>query len=496
MHIGEKIRYYREKEKMTQQEMADNLFMSDRTIGHYETGKRTPTLDILKNIAKVLKVELDDFFQEEAKRLMQLQYTYKEFIQILKTQSHCDAYGNITPVHFTSFLGSDRYYLKLKRDYNGSPMTYLIWLLDGFYLVPLRTERFDGENETYIDDGEIKKVSKSDVGYIQKASGRTYIKSNDERSFAESIYSSEIEKMDFKISHNLQDDLYAFIFYSTEGLYAFDYEEEKFYVKNKKGVIKIPYPEAVFDEFGFLEMESYRLKKPVILKNEEILIVKQYVFEKEKEARLLLNEYENTETMDIRKTLGERYRKKIAFVDKMKKILEVRELQDFCFLPTEEEVQIEREEEKEREKKQRNKINVSTIKANLNNKVIYVHEGGMFFNAIHSEMVERIGYQLIKTMEDRHLFLENVKEIMRTPYEPNIIMIKIDGDSVGMIDLIKKIRKMSKVVKIVPMVSLVSKETLIEYIKAGADHFIKTPTSEDMKEVCFSMLFTVKWWKE
>lgn len=304
--IRDKIRYFREKERYTQQELAEKLFLSDRAIGHYETGKRTPSIDTLKDISKCLKVELDEFFKDETKRLMQLQYTYREFRNMLFSFADQQANDNLEPKHFMMYMESDRYFIQLNREFMGSPMTYLVWLLDGFYLIPLKTEWWDGAYDTILDVFDIKKVSKADVDYIQKACGRTYIKSQNERSFAESIYKSMFDTMDFTIDNSTpEDDLLSFMVYETEGLFAFDYEKECFYAKNKDGIFKVDYFEGEYNNEGFLVVDFFYLDDRTQLRNEEIDALHEYVSLKDKEAKLLLNEFENTETLDARKTAGE-----------------------------------------------------------------------------------------------------------------------------------------------------------------------------------------------
>ena len=61
MKVGEVIRYYREKTGYSQKELAEKVHMSVRTIGHYETGTRSPSIEVMKQLAKVLHVRPADF---------------------------------------------------------------------------------------------------------------------------------------------------------------------------------------------------------------------------------------------------------------------------------------------------------------------------------------------------------------------------------------------------------------------------------------------------
>ncbi len=53
------LKYLRQREKLTQRELAEKLNLSFSTIGMYETGKRMPTLEIEEMIADYFNVSLD-----------------------------------------------------------------------------------------------------------------------------------------------------------------------------------------------------------------------------------------------------------------------------------------------------------------------------------------------------------------------------------------------------------------------------------------------------
>lgn len=56
MEIGEKIKFYRNRLRMTQKELAEKSGLSENSIQKYEQGTRTPKLHGLKKIAKVLNI--------------------------------------------------------------------------------------------------------------------------------------------------------------------------------------------------------------------------------------------------------------------------------------------------------------------------------------------------------------------------------------------------------------------------------------------------------
>lgn len=60
--IGNKIRYYRIKMKLTQEQLGEKLDTKKATISNYETGYRTPKQDDLFEIAYILNISIDDLF--------------------------------------------------------------------------------------------------------------------------------------------------------------------------------------------------------------------------------------------------------------------------------------------------------------------------------------------------------------------------------------------------------------------------------------------------
>lgn len=55
---GNIIKEFREKEKMTQSELADRLMVSNKTVSKWENGKGLPDISLLEPLAKALNVSL------------------------------------------------------------------------------------------------------------------------------------------------------------------------------------------------------------------------------------------------------------------------------------------------------------------------------------------------------------------------------------------------------------------------------------------------------
>lgn len=60
MNLNEKIKYYRNKLNLTQQELADSAGISLRALSNYERGSRVPSMEVLIKIAKALDVPVKE----------------------------------------------------------------------------------------------------------------------------------------------------------------------------------------------------------------------------------------------------------------------------------------------------------------------------------------------------------------------------------------------------------------------------------------------------
>lgn len=63
--ISKLIKEERKKRKLTQEELASILHVSNKTISKWETKKGTPSLDLLIPLSKFLNIELKDLLDEK-----------------------------------------------------------------------------------------------------------------------------------------------------------------------------------------------------------------------------------------------------------------------------------------------------------------------------------------------------------------------------------------------------------------------------------------------
>ncbi|MGM0123047.1 hypothetical protein IGI37_000413 [Enterococcus sp. AZ194] len=79
MNLGEQLKHYRKNRHLTQKQLADQLFVSDKTVSKWESGKGYPDLNTLPKIADLLNTTVDDLLNE---RMVPQYYEYKSARQI------------------------------------------------------------------------------------------------------------------------------------------------------------------------------------------------------------------------------------------------------------------------------------------------------------------------------------------------------------------------------------------------------------------------------
>ena len=65
MSIGNKIKEYRELNKMTQKDIAEILEVEPGTISKYETGMIEPNIESLKRLAETFSITVDELIKDE-----------------------------------------------------------------------------------------------------------------------------------------------------------------------------------------------------------------------------------------------------------------------------------------------------------------------------------------------------------------------------------------------------------------------------------------------
>ena len=60
MEFNEKLQLLRKQQEMTQEQLAEKLFVSRTAVSKWESGKGYPNIDSLRNLAEVFSVSIDE----------------------------------------------------------------------------------------------------------------------------------------------------------------------------------------------------------------------------------------------------------------------------------------------------------------------------------------------------------------------------------------------------------------------------------------------------
>lgn len=175
-YVGEKIKEFRLKRGMSQEELADLLGTTKQTVSRYETGERKANQDILFKLSEIFKVSIDDFFpskkENEAKEIV---FTKLPIVGTVSCGNGVLAYQDIDGYEEvpTSWLnGCEYFFVRAKGD---SMMNARI--MDGDLLLIRRQDDVEnGEIAAVLIDDEIvlKRVYKTNDTIILQSENPKY----------------------------------------------------------------------------------------------------------------------------------------------------------------------------------------------------------------------------------------------------------------------------------------------------------------------------------
>lgn len=64
MKFSEKIKSLRQKQSLSQQELAHKLYVSRQTVTKWESGKSLPDIPKLKKMSEIFKTDIDSFLSD------------------------------------------------------------------------------------------------------------------------------------------------------------------------------------------------------------------------------------------------------------------------------------------------------------------------------------------------------------------------------------------------------------------------------------------------
>ncbi len=218
MTIGEKLQYYRKKEKMSQEELGGKLLVSRQTISLWETGQTLPTLDNLIKLKEIFKVSIDELLceanedtgEEVPKESHTFKYSQEDLKQIYKgfvgdILKKAILWSTIPIVCWLWLFGGDA-------DYN------VMWFLLGVILTQdiLLFKSYKIRKKSW--QRRVKVLAINEYTYdVYDDYLILHIRRNDEIVRKSKIYYSAIDKV-----------------YYQRGYYSFDYEGQSFTIKKSE----------------------------------------------------------------------------------------------------------------------------------------------------------------------------------------------------------------------------------------------------------------------
>jgi len=149
--IGKNIRDLRMKQNMTQDELAEKLFVTRQTVSNYETGRSRPDIDMLASIAQALSTDANTLLYGPAPS-PNIKAALLKLIPAVVAAIAATVVYSVLYSHFDYLAG--RYFNTMPRLWLGAlgkPLVYLIYgwtvmqalsiLLKGPYISPEKARR-------------------------------------------------------------------------------------------------------------------------------------------------------------------------------------------------------------------------------------------------------------------------------------------------------------------------------------------------------------------
>ena len=108
-NIGHFIAELRKEKNMTQQELADKLYVTDRAVYHWENGRRLPDISLLKMLSEVFEISIMEILNGHRMSIKELE-NQKELIDKLinyenyKESVYLSKQGKLVPLYIIGFI--------------------------------------------------------------------------------------------------------------------------------------------------------------------------------------------------------------------------------------------------------------------------------------------------------------------------------------------------------------------------------------------------------
>ena len=138
MSIGNKIKQYREENKMTQKDIAEILEVEAGTISKYESGMIEPNIESLKRLAETFHITVDELLKEDEEKF---DVSKINILEVLREQKEMKLKGNL--YHNTQVI-----FAYNTNHIEGSKLTED----QTRYIYETNTILFEGETVASVDD--------------------------------------------------------------------------------------------------------------------------------------------------------------------------------------------------------------------------------------------------------------------------------------------------------------------------------------------------------
>ena len=138
MGIGNKIKQYREENKMTQKDIAEILEVEAGTISKYESGMIEPNIESLKRLAETFHITVDELLKEDEEKF---DVSKINVLEVLREQKEMQLKGNL--YHNTQVI-----FAYNTNHIEGSKLTED----QTRYIYETNTILFEGETVANVDD--------------------------------------------------------------------------------------------------------------------------------------------------------------------------------------------------------------------------------------------------------------------------------------------------------------------------------------------------------
>lgn len=105
--VGKRVKMFRIRNKMSQEELAERVQISRIHIGYLERGERIPSVEVIVNVANALNVSADDILAENLL-----------FADSIVSMDDIDFLADSTPQEYQILIRMMRYLKEILREYN------------------------------------------------------------------------------------------------------------------------------------------------------------------------------------------------------------------------------------------------------------------------------------------------------------------------------------------------------------------------------------------